>query len=179
MIFTRIYFFLIRNQANKFLVSNRKCIGIIQRILSFQKRTRTRLSYSWRPLWNGKKIFVFHYISEMCCLALISLLKFLQNCEFQLTKHRDLFQLASRVINIFNLFITFGDTFLKTPEAYDEVFYETVRCYHIFDNLYAFGTNICLIYHFHIDNLACRYANNDNEYKDSALKLMVNLTNIK
>ncbi|CAF1515638.1 unnamed protein product, partial [Rotaria sordida] len=125
-----------------------KCIGIIQRILSFQKRTRTRLSYSWRPLWN----------------ALISLLKFLQNCESQLTKHRDLFQLASKIINIFNLFITFGDTFLRTPEAYDEVFYETVRCYHVFDNLYAF---------------ACRYANNDNEFKESALKLMVNLTNIK
>ncbi|CAF1114861.1 unnamed protein product [Adineta steineri] len=125
-----------------------KCIGIIQRILSFQKRTRTRLSYPWRPLWN----------------ALITLLKFLQNCESQLTKHRDLFQLASKIINIFNLFITFGDTFLRTPEAYDEVFYETVRCYHIFDNLFAF---------------ACRYANNDNEYKESALKLMVNLTNIK
>lgn len=27
--------------------------------------------------------------------------------------------------------------------------------------------------------LACRYANNDNEFKESALKLMVNLTNIK
>ncbi len=75
-------------------------------------------------------------------LALISLLKFLQNCESQLTKHRDLFQLASKVINIFNLFITFGDTFLRTPEAYDEVFYETVRCYHVFDNLFAFGKQI-------------------------------------
>jgi len=124
------------------------CIGIIQRILSFEKRTRTRLSYTWRPLWN----------------ALITLLKFLQNCESQLTKHRDLFQLASKIINIFNLFITFGDTFLKTPEAYDEVFYETVRCHHIFDNLYAF---------------ASRYATSENEFKDSALKLMVNLTNIK
>jgi len=121
-----------------------------KKVLSFQKkkRTRTRLSYSWRPLWN----------------ALISLLKFLQNCESQLTKHRDLFQLASKVINIFNLFITFGDTFLRTPEAYDEVFYETVRCYHVFDNLFAF---------------ACRYATNENEFKESALKLMVNLTNIK
>jgi Domain of unknown function (DUF1741) len=73
--------------------------------------------------------------------ALISLLKFLQNCESQLAKHRDLFQLASRIINIFNLFITFGDTFLKTPEAYDEVFYETVRCYHVFDSLFAFGNS--------------------------------------
>lgn len=74
-------------------------------------------------------------------LALITLLKFIQNCESQLTKHRDLFQLGSRIINIFNLFITFGDTFLKTPEAYDEVFYETVRCHHIFDSLYAFGSS--------------------------------------
>lgn len=81
----------------------------------------------------SKKFLVFSF------LALISLLKFLQNCESQLTKHRDLFQLASKIINIFNLFITFGDTFLRTPEAYDEVFYETVRCYHVFDNLFAFG----------------------------------------
>jgi len=33
---------------------------------------------------------------------------------------------------------------------------------------------------FHFSNcLACRYANNDSEFKESALKLMVNLTNIK
>jgi len=119
------------------------------------------------------------------CSALISLLKFLQNCESQLAKHRDLFQLASRIINIFNLFITFGDTFLRTPEAYDEVFYETVRCYHVFDNLYAFGRKKKakkknLVMEFHFSNcLACRYANNDSEFKESALKLMVNLTNIK
>ena len=52
------------------------------------------------------------------------------------------------MINIFNLFITFGDTFLRTPEAYDEVFYETVRCYHIFDNLFAFGKLFvqCFVY---------------------------------
>ena len=81
----------------------------------------------------------FVYSLILSSLALISLLKFLQNCESQLTKHRDLFQLASKIINIFNLFITFGDTFLRTPEAYDEVFYETVRCYHVFDSLYAFG----------------------------------------
>lgn len=112
--------------------------------------------------------------------ALISLLKFLQNCESQLGKHRDLFQLASKVINIFNLFITFGDTFLRTPEAYDEIFYETVRCHHVFDSLYAFGRKILVDFE-RIDEvyLACRYANNDNEFKESALKLMVNLTNIK
>jgi hypothetical protein len=86
-----------------------------------------------------EKTFILYSIYSKSNLALISLLKFLQNCESQLTKHRDLFQLASKVINIFNLFITFGDTFLRTPEAYDEVFYETVRCYHVFDNLFAFG----------------------------------------
>ncbi len=85
------------------------------------------------------------------------------------------------MINIFNLFITFGDTFLRTPEAYDEVFYETVRCYHVFDNLFAFGKSIffCIFIFLFREYLACRYANNDNEYKESALKLMVNLTNIK
>lgn len=93
---------------------------------------------------------ILFVIWECFCLALISLLKFLQNCESQLTKHRDLFQLASKVINIFNLFITFGDTFLRTPEAYDEVFYETVRCYHIFDNLFAFGKIILFVFYWMI-----------------------------
>ena len=160
--------------------SHRKCIGIIQRILSFQKRTRTRLSYSWRPLWNGRRNFKEQCIEILVYLALINLLKFLQNCESQLAKHRDLFQLASKVINIFNLFITFGDTFLRTPEAYDEIFYETVRCFHVFDSLYAFGKEKSFISkELKWFCLACRYANNDNEFKESALKLMVNLTNIK
>ena len=56
-IFTREILLLPRSQPSEqpcaFPYSIRKSIGIIQRILSYQKQTRTRLSYSWRPLWNG------------------------------------------------------------------------------------------------------------------------------
>ena len=44
-----------------------------------------------------------------------------------------------KVINIFNLFITYGDTFLPTPTAYDDLYYEIIRVHHIFDNLYTMG----------------------------------------
>ena len=59
MIFTRKYSSCNLTKENILFYPNRKCIGIIQRILSFQKRTRTRLSYSWRPLWNGTNDLYF------------------------------------------------------------------------------------------------------------------------
>ena len=61
-----------------------------------------------RKYFSTKKLAIRIKSNLFFCSALISLLKFLQNCESQLAKHRDLFQLASRIINIFNLFITFS-----------------------------------------------------------------------
>ena len=45
----------------------------------------------------------------------------------------------TQVVNIFNLFITYGDTFLPTPGSYDELYYEVIRVHHVFDNLYSLG----------------------------------------
>jgi len=44
-----------------------------------------------------------------------------------------------QVVNIFNLFITYGDTFLPNPNSYDELYYEIIRMHQVFDNLYSMG----------------------------------------
>lgn len=98
-------------------------IGIIHRILCYQKRNRVRLVYPWKELWS----------------ALISLLKFLVNQEPNLIKKCNIFYLAIKIINIFNLFITYGDTFLATTNSYDELYYELNREEKVFTELHAMG----------------------------------------
>ena len=53
-----------------------------------------------------------------------------------------------QVVNIFNLFITYGDTFLPNPNSYDELYYEIVRMHQVFDNLYSMGTFYFLLFVF-------------------------------
>lgn len=48
--------------------------------------------------------------------------------------------LLIQVVNLFNMFITYGDTFLPTSNSYDELYYEIVRMHQVFDNLYCMGT---------------------------------------
>ncbi|XP_042904338.1 armadillo-like helical domain-containing protein 3 isoform X2 [Parasteatoda tepidariorum] len=97
------------------------CLGVIHRILCYQKRGRVRLQYHWKELWT----------------ALISLIKFLVTQEGLLTKNCNIFHLCIQVMNTLNLFITFGDTFLPAPSCYDELYYEIVRMNIVFDNLYS------------------------------------------
>lgn len=47
--------------------------------------------------------------------------------------------LLIQVVNLFNMFITYGDTFLPTSNSYDELYYEIVRMHQVFDNLYCMG----------------------------------------
>lgn len=98
-------------------------VGVIHRILCYQKRSRVRLIYPWKDMWS----------------ALISLLKFLVNQEPNLIKKCNIFHLAIQIINIFNLFITYGDTFLATTNSYDELYYELNREEKAFTELHAMG----------------------------------------
>ncbi|OWR52908.1 hypothetical protein KGM_209184B, partial [Danaus plexippus plexippus] len=124
------------------------CVGVLLRLLSYQKRCRVRLSRDWRPLWA----------------ALIALLKFLVTNESVLLRKHNIFIMAQQVVNIFNLFITFGDTFLPTPASYDQLYYELIRMYLVFDNLFF---------------MALRYSTGDGEFKAEALRLANCLVNVR
>lgn len=50
--------------------------------------------------------------------------------------------LLMQVVNLFNMFITYGDTFLPTSNSYDELYYEIVRMHQVFDNLYCMGRSV-------------------------------------
>ncbi|KAH0560266.1 armadillo-like helical domain-containing protein 3 [Cotesia glomerata] len=126
-----------------------QCIGVLQRLLCYQKRCGVRLRYQWKELWT----------------ALFNLLKFLTTHEAHLVKKMNIFPLAIQIVNILNLFITYGDTFLSLPSSYDELFYEIIRMRLIFTNLNA---------------MALRYSTTESyEYKEHALKLMNSLVNMR
>lgn len=67
-----------------------QCIGVLQRLLCYQKRCGVRLGYQWKDLWT----------------ALFNLLKFLTTHEAHLVKKMNIFPLATQVCEtIFIIFI--------------------------------------------------------------------------
>lgn len=125
-----------------------KVIGIIQRLMCYQKKYRIRLDYNWQSLW----------------ICLINTLKFVVSVDSALlAKGHNLFILYSKIVIIFNIFITFGDTFLPNPESYDYLYYDLMRMRQVFDNFLL---------------LLNRYASS-TEWKEYAIKLMSQMSNIK
>ncbi|KAI1300174.1 UPF0588 membrane protein C20F10.02c [Halotydeus destructor] len=124
-------------------------LSVVQRVLCYQKKCGVRLDYCWSDLWS----------------SLITLLKFLISHESDLLPKTNIFSLTQHVCNIFNLFITFGDTFLPSAEVYDQLYYEIIRMNSVFDNLYL---------------LALRHSSTDGgKFKESSLKTVSALANIK
>lgn len=125
-----------------------RCVQIIHKLICYQKKCRIRLHYTWRELWS----------------ALINLLKFLLSNETTLLSKHNIFHLALQVVHLFNMFITYGDTFLPTPSSYDELYYEIIRMHQVFDNLY------CMV---------LRVSTNVGQWKEPASKVTHALVNVR
>ena len=97
-----------------------KSVGIVHRLLCYQKRCKTRLDYHWKGVWN----------------ALMNILKFFASNEQVLPPTIATLTLSIEVARIFNLFITYGDTFLPSPAIYDDLYYELIRMRKVFDDIY-------------------------------------------
>ena len=61
-----------------------------------------------------------------------------------------------QVVKIFNLFITYGDTFLPSPTTYDELYYELIRMQKVFEDAHAMG-NIEFPFSMILYVYTCRY----------------------
>ncbi|XP_064382757.1 armadillo-like helical domain-containing protein 3 [Halichondria panicea] len=99
----------------------KRSLGLVHRVLCYQKRCKIRLAYNWKQLWR----------------ALVNILKFFVASEEVLLPRCDVFAVSDEVVRIFNLFITYGDTFLPNPTTYDELYYELIRVHKVFDDLHS------------------------------------------
>jgi len=73
---------------------------------------------------------------KKCSLILFGLRRF---CFIDYFAYFNTSWILFQIVNIFNLFITYGDTFLPNPNSYDELYYEIIRMHQVFDNLYSMG----------------------------------------
>lgn len=95
------------------------CLGVIHRVLCYQKRTQTRLNYQWQGLWA----------------ALAGLVKFLMKSTARL-ESAEAFFIADQAVNICNFLMYYGDTLLSNLGCYDQMFYELIREQKTYDSLY-------------------------------------------
>ena len=104
------------------------CNNIILKLLCYQIKFECRKEFNWQELWH----------------SLFSLLKYLnanydKSDELLVKRRSRMLLLANNVVNLFNLFIIFGDTILHSPIDYDNLYYELLRNHDLFDNLAQLG----------------------------------------
>ncbi|KAL6073252.1 Armadillo-like helical domain-containing protein 3 [Balamuthia mandrillaris] len=86
-----------------------KAIGVLRRIICYEKNQEKRLNFAWRDLWD----------------CLFTLIKFISLPD--MFERADILNLCVEITTVFNLFITYGDIFLPQPSDYDVLYYEIIR----------------------------------------------------
>eukprot|EP00048_Salpingoeca_helianthica_P018162 m.241064 g.241064 ORF g.241064 m.241064 type:complete len:657 (-) comp23915_c0_seq1:59-2029(-) len=93
-------------------------LGVIHRLVAHQKRQRVRLPYAWAGLWS----------------ALMGLLRFVLPKDGPFNGDGPgVYAIATQVVAIFNVFVTYGDAFLPDAAAYDRLYYELLRSKDVFE----------------------------------------------
>lgn len=93
------------------LTSYKLAFSIMHRILSFVSRHKIRLNYHWVELWPSLTS-TLHFTAQR-----LEDLKFKE--EFNVF-------LAS-FVSVFNMCVTYGETFLSDTKSYDSLYYEIIR----------------------------------------------------
>lgn len=104
----------------------------------------TEFSWMKRRIPNKNSVFSYYRLFLwFCIMTTMQIIRNIVNFFVWFCNHCSFYSISPffdlQVVNIFNLFITFGDTFLPSPSAYDELYYEVVRMHQVFDNLYSMG----------------------------------------
>jgi len=97
-----------------------RAVSIVHRILSYEKKVGVRLNYKWKEMWATLFLVIKHITGEPALL-----------------QQPDVHSLCSQIIIVFNVFITYGDTFLPSPNDYDDLYYELMRVAKMLDQFYA------------------------------------------
>lgn len=100
-------------------VTPRRCLGVVHRMLCYQKRCKIRLNYGWKELWVGRSCTQYHCMSLRVCpfyitAALLNLLKFFATSEEHLLPKFNIFIPAIEVRSLLLYTVYFtpipGDT---------------------------------------------------------------------
>lgn len=94
------------------------CLQVLHRLFCFQKKVHMRLSYPWKTLWSTLMTFLLSFCAAILARSAVEI-SVLENFVLPVIHH---------VLTLFNIGITFGDSFLPSPTDYDELYYEIIRC---------------------------------------------------
>lgn len=100
------------------------CNNITLKLLAHQIKFEIRKEHNWSEL-----------IQSLFILLKYLTVNYEKAEELQVKRRSKMLLLANNVVNLFNLFIIFGDTFLYSPDQYDNLYYELLRENAIFVNL--------------------------------------------
>ena len=118
-----------------------RVLTIVHRLLIQMKRYEIRLTMPFPNLWHALITLIkFIKNKNYCKIQVMSLnstqsnsnSKIKQSKQDEAAKNRDLLLVLKQTIDIFNIFITFGDSFLQCPKQYDRLFYEIIRLEDVF-----------------------------------------------
>lgn len=130
------------------------CNNIILKILFYQIKFEIRQEFNWVQLIQSLFILLRYLAAN-----------YAKSEELQVKRQSKMLLLANNVVNLFNLFIIFGDTFLHSPEQYDTLYYELLRENAIFASLAQLAKQAAL--------------SKKKDEKEAALKLANSLENVE